>query len=89
MLIKIFWRDGCPKCPPAKELGKKLSAADTDVKIYNLNNAEGLAEATLYGVMSTPATVISDEKGKEVVSWRGETPSEDEIKNTLNEAPRD
>ena len=83
MMVKIFWRQGCPKCPAAKELGKKLSNSNVNVKIYNLENIDGLSEGTLFGVMSTPTTIVVDDENKEVASWRGETPSEAEIKKHI------
>lgn len=83
MMVKIFWRPGCPKCPAAKELGKKLIDEGVNVKIYNLEDIDGLSEGTLFGVMSTPTTIIVDNKNKEVASWRGETPSEAEIKKYI------
>ena len=84
MTIKFFGRPDCPKCPPAKELAKKLQKnQDFKVELYDLDNADGLAEGTLYGVMSTPTIIVVDDKDKEVVSWRGQTPTESEIKKHL------
>lgn len=83
MLIKFFVRPGCPKCPPSKALAKKLKEEGVPTKIYNLEEADGLAEGALYGVMSTPTVIIVNEKDEEVISWRGETPSENEIKKYL------
>ena len=83
MIIRIFTRQGCHKCPPAKALGKKLSEGSINVKFYDLEDADGLAEATLFGVMSTPTIVVVDENDKEIISWRGETPTEAEIKRYL------
>jgi glutaredoxin len=83
MLVKIFWRKGCPKCPRAKELGKKLTKEGIEVNYYNLDEAEGLSEGTTYAVMGTPTVIVVDEKNKEVASWRGKSPSESEIKKYL------
>jgi glutaredoxin len=80
MTVKFFWRPGCPKCPPAKELSKKLLKDGFNIKLYNLEDTNGLAEATLHGVMSTPTIVVTDDNDKEINSWRGETPAEVEIK---------
>jgi len=77
VLVKIFTRVNCPKCPAAKALAKELN-----VKTYNLDDADGLAEGTLYEVMSTPAVIVTD-NNKEVMSWRGKTPLKDEVKKYL------
>ena len=83
MVVKIFTRPTCPKCPPAKTLAEKLKKQWIKVKMFNLDEVEGLTEGTLYGVMGTPTILIVDDKDKEIVSWRGQTPTEAEIKKYL------
>ena len=81
MILKIFTQPSCPNCPPAKKLGKDIEKKEngTVVEWYDVTEAEGLAEAAFYSVMATPSLVLLDDKGKEVKTWRGETPKEEEI----------
>ena len=79
MIVKVFTKETCPKCPPAKELAKKLIEKGVDVNLYSLDEADGLAEASMYDVMSTPSIIVCDKEGSEERSFRGEVPSEEEI----------
>lgn len=78
MKIKYFFKQDCPKCPAAKEVIKKF---EDFVEYYDLDTVDGLAEGAYYMVSSTPTTVIVDEEGREVVSWRGSLPPESEIRS--------
>ncbi len=80
--MKIFWQENCPNCPPAKELGKQLEEMGIKVKYYNTKDPDGLAEATMFGIMNTPAVTIA-EGDNEIKSWKGEVPSLDEVKENL------
>ncbi|MBR9675875.1 thioredoxin family protein [Candidatus Woesearchaeota archaeon] len=84
MKIKIFWKNDCPNCPSAKELGKKLEDDGVKVEYFSLDDAAGLAEGVMYDVMATPSIICCDDKNKEVESFRSEVPSLDEIKNKLS-----
>lgn len=80
MIVKIFWKEDCPNCPPAKTLGKTLELKnDMDVVYYNTKDPDGLAEAVMYDVMSTPSVIVCDNKGSEIIGWRGLTPKVDDI----------
>jgi len=68
-------KKNCPRCPAAKALTSDL----TEVEQYDVEQVAGLAEAAFYGVLSTPSIVVVDQDGKEVVSWRGEVPSKEEL----------
>lgn len=81
--VKIFTRAQCPKCPAAKEVGKKLEREGVSVFQYDLDTADGLAEASFYSILSTPSLVIEDEQEREVVSWRGMVPTLGEVKRHL------
>jgi hypothetical protein len=79
MKIKLFWKENCPQCPPAKALVSDLE----DVELYNIEEVAGLAEAAFYNIMATPSILIVDEKEGEVHSWRGTVPSVQEISQWL------
>jgi glutaredoxin len=86
MKVKVFWKRDCPNCPKAKELGKKLEADGASVEYYDVETSGGLAEAALLGVMTTPSVAVTRGDGAEVRVWRGEAPSLDEVKKTLEKA---
>lgn len=83
MEVKLFWKENCPKCPPAKELAEKLEKEGVNINRFNIGTTEGLAEATYFDVLATPTIVVVDEAGSEIASWRGEAPSESVIKGIL------
>lgn len=82
MDVKIFVQDNCPNCPPAKELGKTLEKNGVSVAYHNIKEVDGLATATVFGVMSTPSVVIA-EGDSEIKTWRGEVPEISEVKKHL------
>jgi len=73
--IKLFTKKACPRCPEAKAVTAELK----NVELYDIEEVDGLTEAAFYGVLSTPSIIVVDDDGKEVVSWRGEVPSRDEL----------
>jgi len=81
--VKIFWKETCPNCPAAKELGKRLAAEGAVVEFLNVKDADGLTEAVLHGVMATPSVAVVADDGTEKTVWRGATPKLDEVKEAL------
>lgn len=75
MKVKLFWSPTCRRCPAAKEALSQVQ----DVEFLNVEQADGLAQASYYGVMSTPSIVVVDETEKEVFSWHGRMPETEEI----------
>jgi thioredoxin-related protein len=80
--IKIFWQENCPNCTKAKDLGKIL-AEELEVQYYNVNTVDGLSEACLYQVMSTPTIILVSENKEEIESWRGMVPEIDYIREKV------
>lgn len=82
MTLKVFTQPGCPKCPTAKKLGRELKAQNPklETEYFDVSTVDGLAEASFYSVLSTPSLILCDGQGKEIRSWRGETPTLKEIK---------
>lgn len=78
-MIKIFTKEGCPKCPPAKELAQELKDKGENVEVYSLDDPDGLAEASMYDVMATPSIIVTDSEGGEIKSFRGETPRVEDV----------
>ncbi len=77
--VKIFYKDDCPMCPMAKRLKDNLLEKHIPVSEYNVGTADGLAEATFYGVKALPTIIIEDEKENELFGWRGNVPTLDEV----------
>ncbi len=81
--IKIFTKAKCPRCPAAKEIGRELREKGIPVLHYDLDTADGLAEASFYSVLSAPSLIIEDEEEREVIGWRGTVPTLEEVKRHL------
>ena len=82
-VVKIFYKDDCPKCPLAKELRDRLKEQKVNVLDYNVGTADGLAEASFYSVMSLPTVVVEDGMENGIGEWRGEVPRMEEVLNTV------
>jgi len=82
--IKIFTKATCPRCPAAREIGKELSKRGVSVFHYDLDTADGLAEASFQSILSTPSLIIEDGEEREVVGWRGAVPSLAEVQRHLS-----
>jgi len=82
--VKIFVKEECPRCPAAKELGARLTAAGRPVNYYDVDTAAGLAEASFFGVMATPTIVIVDEDEEVAAVWRSEVPSPAAVTEALD-----
>lgn len=80
MRVKLFYKPGCPKCPEAKEL---LDKVGNPVEEFNIENVDGLAEATYYGIASTPSIVVLDENNNEQIVWKGTVPTKEELSKWL------
>ena len=78
--LKIFTQPLCPACPPAKELGESLKES-VKIEYFDVSTPDGLAQARLYNIMSTP-TLVLVEDNKETKKWIG-TPGEEEVKKRL------
>jgi len=79
--LKVFTKKECPNCPKAKSLGEEINKeGKLAVEFFDVEQADGLAEAQLYSVLATPTLVLCDDDAEEteVKSWRGETPGDKE-----------
>lgn len=84
--VKIFYKSDCPLCGTALKLKESLIREKIDVEYYNVETAEGLAEATYYGVLSVPTVIIEDRMENEIRNWRGTVPSVTEVLNAVKGA---
>ncbi|MFA5771581.1 MAG: thioredoxin family protein [Thermoplasmata archaeon] len=85
MSVKLFYKQGCKNCPQAKALCQKLEKDGAKVLYYDVDTVDGLAEASFHEVMATPTIVVVNSKDTELKSWRGTTPTAEEIKKVLKE----
>jgi hypothetical protein len=83
-MVKIFYKDSCPLCPLAKQLKDKLEEQDIGVQDYNVETAEGLAEATFYRVLALPTVFVEDDLENWLGEWRGDVPKIDEVMRIVN-----
>ncbi len=81
--IKIFTKAKCPRCPAVKEIGRELREKGISVLNYDLDTADGLAEASFCSVLSAPSLIIEDGEEREVIGWRGAVPTLEEVKRHL------
>ena len=84
--VKIFYKDDCPMCPMAKRLKDNLLDNNVDVRYYNVETTDGLAEATFYRVMALPTIVVEDEMEQEIGEWRGVVPKMEEVLSVVQKA---
>jgi thiol-disulfide isomerase/thioredoxin len=85
-VVKIFYKDDCPKCPMAKQLRDKLKEEKVKVLLYNVDTADGLAEASFYSVMSLPTVLVEDAMENGVGEWRGDVPRMEEVLSAIHTA---
>ena len=82
--VKLFWKAECPLCGNAKIVSGMLQQEGIIVYDYNLDTPDGLAEASYYGVKSTPTIIIEDEEENAIASYSGQVPSPLEVKKALS-----
>ncbi len=83
--VKLFWKQRCPNCPPAKQVVEKLRENGGDFKImdYDVETVEGMAEASFHEVMATPSIIVVDGDDNELASFRGRAPTLAELESAL------
>jgi len=82
MKIKIFWKKDCPNCPQAKNIGRLLEDK-VEVQYCDIDTVDGLTEACMLNVMSTPTIIILDNYDNEMDSWRGIVPDIKDIEGKI------
>jgi hypothetical protein len=78
--LKVFVKQDCQKCPAAKDVAGRFP----ETEIYDIEQAEGLAEAAFYSVLCTPSIVVVDDRGNELFAWRCSVPSPKDIAEQIN-----
>lgn len=70
-------------CPAAKEVGSHLEKEGLRLQCYDIDTADGLAEASYYGILSTPTMIIEDDHENLLADFRGTVPTLQQVKNVL------
>lgn len=87
-IVKIFVRDNCPKCPVAKKIHLDLVNGPVgeiaDIQAFNVGEASGLAEASMYMVATAPAILVCDGDEDVIREWRSDMPPVGEIESLLH-----
>lgn len=77
MQLKVFVKEDCPNCPAAKEVANQFPFS----RLFDMDEAEGLAEAAFHSVLCTPSMVLVDDQEMVIQSWRCHVPRPTEIAN--------
>lgn len=83
MKLKLFTKKNCPNCPAAKKVVKELEAEEIPIDYFDVETIDGMTEGSFYMVMATPTTVLVDDSGKEIDSWRGQPPDAGKVKSYI------
>ena len=46
---------------------------------FDIDTVDGLAESAYYNVIATPSIIILNDKDKEIIGWRSEVPTLEEL----------
>lgn len=79
MEIKLFVKQDCPRCPAAKHAVDGIEG----VQVFSVDEMDGLAEASFYGILATPSLLLIDSDGNEIESWRGEVPDRMRLRSLI------
>jgi len=82
--VKVFVKDGCSRCPAAKDVAVALKGEGVEVHEFDMGTADGLAEGAFFGIMSTPTMLVVDKDENPLTYWRGVVPAADEVRKALN-----
>ncbi len=82
-VIKVFVQQKCSKCPQAKEVGSTLKKEGYSVIEYDIQTADGMAEAAFHSIQSTPTIILEDADENIIGDFRAEMPTTQEVKDLL------
>jgi len=63
----------------AKKIIEEIKKSGIEVEEFDVETVDGMAEAALYMVMSTPTTILVNSGEEEIISWRGKIPDKNKI----------
>ena len=56
-IVEVFTA-GCPACDPVVDLAQRIACDDCDVRIVDMNDADGAARADELGIQRVPAVAV-------------------------------
>ena len=87
MIVKLFWQEKCPNCSAAKTMVNSVVSGNGTkgimVKEFDIDNVDGMAEASFHSVMGTPTTIIVDDNDSEIISWRSQIPDKSQLMEVI------
>ena len=84
-MLKLFTRKACSKCPPAKEICTALHEKGFEVVFLDVDTPAGRDEVARHGVKALPTTILLDNAGNEMLSWRGNVPDKNVLDALANQ----
>jgi len=93
LIIKVFTREDCSQCPTAKNIAHKVAMEfGIELREFDIDTVDGLAEAHFHEVLSTPSIIIVDidnDEWLELAGFRAIIPNYQEltikIRNIISE----
>ncbi len=82
--VKIFTKRDCPRCPQAKAIGELLKVRGVQVEYFDLDTADGLAEAAFYNIQATPTILVEDPEERIIARWAGDVPQLKEVEGLIS-----
>jgi hypothetical protein len=82
MKLVIYTKEDGPEAREAIEMGTRIADEGYTVEFIDLEDETG-QDVEIYDIYVTPAFAVTQDDGRLIEIWRGETPTESEIKNFL------
>jgi thiol-disulfide isomerase/thioredoxin len=79
--VYVFGKPTCPVCKDARnkiQYFKEKKRFDAEIKYFDMETVDGLAEGAYYEVFDIPTVIILDEK-KELARWVKKPPISEEF----------
>jgi glutaredoxin len=90
MEVKVFGKPGCEFCKTTVKKFEtflsrwKIDPEQVQLRFFDMETVDGLAEGAFYSVTKIPSTVIEKE-GEVLATWHGKVPLSEEFKDHFSE----
>lgn len=87
MRLTILYRENSEQARPVSEFVEMMRRQypGRRARVVDINTREGAAEASIYGVVSYPAFIVTAEDGRVVQHWEGSVPLIGEVASLIDE----
>jgi len=82
-VVKLFVKSNCSRCPAAKQVGEDLKREGVTVVEYDVETADGLAEASFHSIQATPSFIVEDNDENTIADFRGDVPTVQAIRDII------